>query len=447
MHSKKELLRERLQEKFFAAGKKVRRPTVLILGLGAHGGGVGAARFFCRLGYRVVVTDLKTREELARSLGALKGLPITFVLGKHRLSDITSASLIVKNPGVPARSPCVQEAMRAGVPITNDGELFLQLVERDRVIGITGTKGKTTTTLLLKHVLGPRARAVGVPGSSFFDYFFLPRRPRWVIAEFSSFDLEYASASPHIAIITALFADHLNRYRSFRQYTRVKMNLFRYQQRGDLALAPSTPAIKKVLPATSAKKFWAASRGIYVPGASWEISPISQALVLCVAQLIGISPQTCRKRIASFNALPGRLEVVARRSGKVFINDTTATNPGAAMFSLALLKHQFPRSHITVITGGEDKKFPAADIRQFAALLRRERVRVITIPGSMTEKLLHALSLGSVERARTLTEAVTKAADTRGVVALIPAAASFNMFQNEFDRAEKFKKAVRKVSS
>ena len=169
MQSKKEKLLELLQEKFFA--KDSARHSVLILGLGINGGGVGAARFFAHLGMSVTVTDLKTKKELSQSLRTLAGLPIKYVLGKHRMEDIKQADLIIKNPGVPDSSPYIQKAKKLGKPITNDGALFLALAPRDHVIATTGTKGKTTTSLLIKHLLGTQAISVGIPGISFFDYF------------------------------------------------------------------------------------------------------------------------------------------------------------------------------------------------------------------------------------------------------------------------------------
>jgi UDP-N-acetylmuramoylalanine-D-glutamate ligase len=121
---KKELLRGRLQAKFFAAGK--RDPEILILGLGTLGGGVGVARFLADLGYRLTITDLRSKKELATSLALLKRYPhIRYTLGAHNVRDIQRADLVVKNPAVPLESPFVRGAKKKKIPITSDADLFL----------------------------------------------------------------------------------------------------------------------------------------------------------------------------------------------------------------------------------------------------------------------------------------------------------------------------------
>ena len=238
---KKRFLRERLRARFFARVKDYREASILILGLGVHGGGVGAARFFARLGYKVIVTDLKAKKELSGSLKKLSGLDIRYILGRHRIKDITNSSLIVRNPGIPSDSPYLKAARNHKVPVTSDSELLLELAPREKIIGVTGTKGKTTTSMLIGHLLGKKACVLGIPGVSFFDYFYFRREPDWIVAEFSSFDLEYVKRSPHIAVFTSLFPDHLNRYPSFKKYASTKMNLIRYQTKGDIAILYSSP--------------------------------------------------------------------------------------------------------------------------------------------------------------------------------------------------------------
>lgn len=409
-----------------------------------HGGGVGAARFFARLGFRVVVTDKKSARELAHSRAKLRGLPIRYVLGGHRMSDIRNADLIVKNPGVPKNSPHISYAQKRGIPVTNDGGIFLELVPRERLIGVTGTKGKTTTTLLIAHMLGKQAYAVGTPGISFFDYFFHHPSPRWIVAEFSSFDLEYARSSPSFAVLTSLFADHLNRYRSFREYARTKMNLLRFQNAQDVTIAWSSREIKKYIPKTQSTKVLAGKANVRALRRfiSWQVSPESVALAAEVARQLGISRSEIIKKLRSFQLPPGRFEVIAHKRGRTFINDTTATNPGAATHSLIMLAGEFnARRPITIIIGGEDKKFPSADIRSFARTIRKYDIHPVIIPGSFSEKLKKMLK--SYETAEALPDAVERASASASIIALIPGAASFNMFKNEFHRGDMFKKAVR----
>lgn len=421
---------------------------MLVFGLGVNGGGVGAARFFAALGYHVTVTDAKSRKELARSVALLKGLPIRYALGAHHSEDFDTADLIIKNPAIPDSSPYCRRARSRGIPVVNDAEIFLSIVPRDRVIGITGTKGKTTTTTLLAHLLGPRAMALGTPGVSFFEYFFRRREPKFAIIECSSFDLELVSQSPHGAIITSLFADHLNRYSSFAAYAKAKMNLLKFQRKGDWAMFADDANIKKYLPRTAARRLAVGKRDIDAvrPYLSWRVSPASAALAFRAAQEAGVSDVVAKRRLKTYEPPSGRLEIVARKEGRVFINDTTATNPGAARHSLELIMRKYPKTlaALTLITGGEDKGFPAADVNAYARALEKSKARILLFPGSFSDKLAKSLRV-RFERVPTMADAVREAVRGKGVIALLPAAASFNMFANEFDRADQFITAARRT--
>ncbi len=411
-----------------------------------QGGGVGAARFFAQLGYRVIATDLRDKKALTSSLKTLSAYPITFVLGEHRFADIDRASLIVKNPGIPAHSPFLEYARKHKKRITNDADLFLSLAPHERIIGVTGTKGKTTTTMLIKHLLGPSALLVGTPGVSFFDYFFARREPRWIVGEFSSFDLEYIHQGPHMSVYTSLFSDHLNRYSSFAAYARAKSNLFRYQSSNDHAVLFRSTLIKRHLPRLRAQISWVGENDIPQAAklASWRIARPAIALATHVARTLNVSPTLIARRLRSFEAPHGRLEIVRKTKDMIFINDTTSTNPGAACYSLRRLYEQFhEKMPLTIIAGGDDKSLPEKEIKEYAMLLKKYRVHVLLLPGPMTDKLKRHLP-PKTPIVHSFNEAVAWFLIHQGVLALIPGAASFNMFLNEFDRAEHFIRAVKK---
>ena len=412
----------------------------MILGLGLHGGGVGAARFFARLGYKVIVTDLKAKKELSGSLKKLSGLDIRYILGRHRIKDITNGSLIVRNPGIPSDSPYLKAALDHSIPVTSDGELLLELAPREKIIGVTGTKGKTTTSMLIGHLLGKKACVLGIPGVSFFDYFYFRREPDWIVAEFSSFDLEYVERSPHIAVFTSLFPDHLNRYPSFKKYASTKMNLIRYQTKGDIAILSSSSAVRSHLPKTQGKIIRVnQSKRKSLP---WPTSPLSGALAAEVGRALGFTQNTIQKRFRSFRPPSGRLEIFLRENSRIFINDTTSTSPGAAIYSLNLIKERFGNHYpLTVITGGEEKSFSIKELKTYARFLKNRGARLVLLAGSMTEKLKKYLPLG-LRTHTSMKSAMREAIKSQGIIVLLPAAASFNMFSNEFDRGEKFKKAV-----
>ncbi|MEK7630930.1 MAG: UDP-N-acetylmuramoyl-L-alanine--D-glutamate ligase [Patescibacteria group bacterium] len=443
MQSKKEFLRERLRAKFFVAGK--RDPHILILGLGALGGGVGVARFLADLGYTLTVTDLRSKKELATSLAQLKKYPrIRYTLGKHTMQDIRDADLIIKNPAVPLESPFIRAAKKKKIPITNDADLFLTLVSHGRIIGVTGTKGKTTTTLLIKHLLGKDAIAVGTPGVSFFDIFKTRTLPRWIVAEFSSFDLDLVSRGPSNAVITSLFADHLNRYGSFAAYAKAKMHIVAKHTQKDRAFVWYDSELARHFPkAYRGKRLWVSGHQLpnYEKKVSWRVSRPAIALAVAVARSFGMSDSVIKKRLVSFNAPASRLEIIRTTRTTVFIDDTTSTSPGAAAFSLAAIAKKWET--ITIIAGGEDKKFPDKDIRVYGDAIKKYHPRVILFPGSLSVKLKKYI--GTVERAKTMTEAVRLAQHTKGAVVLLPGATSFNMFRNEYDRSAQFQKAVKRL--
>ncbi len=440
---KKEFLRERLQAKFFAAASH--DPEILILGLGALGGGVGVACFFADLGYKLTITDLRTKKDLAKSLSQLKRYSrIRYTLGKHDMRDIRRANLIIKNPAVPLDSPYIREAKKRGIPITNDADIFLSLMPRERVIGVTGTKGKTTTTLLIKHLLGKDAVAVGVPGVSFFDIFKTQKLPRWIVAEFSSFDLDLVSRGPTTAVITSLFADHLNRYASFGAYAKAKMNLVGKHAQKDRAFVWYDNTLTRAFPKDyQGSCRWISERQLppYEKKTSWRVARPAISIAVAVARSFGVPEKDIKKRLLAFDAPAGRLEVIRKTRHVVFIDDTTSTNPGAAAFSLAAVAREWKQ--ITIIAGGEDKKFPLADVREFARAIKLYHPQVILFPGSLSNKLKKMID--ETTPARTMSEAVRLSKNARGAVVLLPGAASFNMFRNEYDRSAQFVRAVKRL--
>ncbi len=408
---------------------------MLVFGLGTSGGGAGAARFLAELGFSVRVTDQKNRRELTGSLRGLKELNISYALGGHSKKDFDWADVVVKNPSIPNGSPWIKYAQKHRKIITSDADIFLALAPRERLLGVTGTKGKTTTTRLLAHVLGKSAIAVGTPGVSFFEAFGRKIQPRWIVAEFSSFDLERVTESPHIAVVTSLFADHLNRYSNFRAYANAKMNLVRFQKNTDKAFVANTVNAQKYVPqkCTVVKT----NVGTDERGVSYA----SIGLARAVAARLGVNSRIFTKRLKTFSLQPGSMEIVRKAGTRIFVNSTTATNPGAAEYVLRALAKR--HGTMSVIAGGEDKKFPKSDIVRFARALKKyAKGSVVLLPGSFTERLAPHLGVGAL-RARSMSDAVRKANAYGKPVVLAPAATSFNMFKNEFDRGEQFSKAVR----
>jgi len=205
---------------------------VTIMGLGLHGGGVGVAKFFAKQGAKVLVTDLKTKEQLKESVSKLRGLKIKFVLGHHRQEDFINTNLVIRNPGVPRESYFLKVAKEHNIPVETDITIFFKLCKAP-IIGVTGTKGKSTVATLIyeliknkykpariatRGVAGGRSILAGNIGVTPLEFLGKIRKgpkgyPK-VVLELSSFELEDLKKSPEIAVITSIYPDHLDRFRS-----------------------------------------------------------------------------------------------------------------------------------------------------------------------------------------------------------------------------------------
>ena len=414
---------------------------VLVFGLGLNGGGAGSARFFNRQGAQVTITDLKTREALSASLAELSSLPgIKYVLGKHRWADFKTSDLIVKNPAIPWNNPFLKKARAQGIPITTDTILFFGQAPA-LTIGITGTKGKSTIATLLTKLLKkkyPRVWLAGNIGKSFLDK--LPEiKPRdVVVAELSSFQLEdlaLIKKSPRIAVIANIFPDHLNRYPSFKKYAAAKANIFRYQQPTDHLIINGRDKISVKL----AEK--ARSRKHFLKKAGLSPLETNLALAVLTAKILGVPQKEIDKVLKNFRGLAGRQEIIREFQNRIFINDTAATNPTAVLIGLQSLSLKYQRP-IILIAGGQDKNL---NYQKMAREINKRVKRLILLPGNATEKLKKNLNL-KFREAGNMKEAVQKAyqqSNSGDLIILSPGAASFNLFENEFDRGAQFNQYVK----
>lgn len=452
---------------------------VLVFGLGVHGGGVGVAKWLVKQGARVTVTDLKSAEQLQSSLDALRGLPIEYVLGEHREQDFLNADLIVRNPAVPRESKWLQLAREHGIPVEMEMSLLVERLPRGmaQVIGITGTKGKTTTTLMTGAILksvNPKTVIAGNLRVSALELLDQIDADTPVVLELSSWQLEAFAPhqiSPHLAAITNLLPDHLNRYRDLDDYADAKRIIFRYQQPGDYIVLNFENRILTRLPRSFGKTIWTSTsrplkEGAYREGdwLIWNWEGVSQKIIrvdeLCVpgahnianaltaialASVWGATPEQIATTLREFRSIEHRQELVCEIAGVRYINDTTATAPAA---TIAAIETFAPTAQgIVLITGGADKSLDFAEMAQ--AIVSQVRA-VILLEGSATDKLAHAIEqaggkaliIGRFDHFERAIERVREIAREGEIVLLSPGCASFGMFANEFDRGDQFKRIV-----
>ncbi len=409
-------------------GKKI-----LIMGLGLHGGGVSVARFFVSRKARVAITDLKNESQLEESLEKLKSLDVKLVLGKHKEENFKNADLIIKNPAVPSNSPFLKIARENNIAITDDISLFFDLCPCE-IIGITGTKGKSTTATLTYELIKDKYHTIlaGNIGISPLEYLDDLNKESKVILELSSFALENLNKSPHIAVITNLFPDHLNRYESFNDYVEAKKNIFKYQNENDILILNKADE--------NSYRLRSEARGEVEFFEKYNAAAAGK-----IAEILGISDEEIIRKTKGFKGVSHRQELIGEINEVKYFNDTAATNPGAVKYALEFLKKSYPGSNIILIAGGEDKKL---SYRAMADDIQDNVKSLILLPGSASELIKRDLKKFDYYEEKNMKDCVKKASQLakRGdVVILSPGAASFNLFKNEFDRGFQFIEAVKEL--
>lgn len=425
---------------------------VTIMGLGLHGGGVGVAKFFCLQGAKVLITDLKTEEQLKESIDKLKGLKVDFVFGKHRAEDFTNVDLVIKNPDVPNSSPYLEIAKKNKVKIETDVSLFFEL-SKAFIIGVTGTKGKSTTASLIYHFLKSkysRTFLAGNIGISPLELLSKLKKGDRVVLELSSFELEDLKKSPEVAVITNILPDHLNRYKDMAEYISAKKAIFRNQNKNNvLVLNYDDVTVRSFAKESKAKViFFSANSKVKVDNFKLlgEHNLYNLSAAVEVAKLLKVSIKNIETSIKTFKGVHSRQEFVRELDGVKYFNDTTATMPDATIFAIDSFLENFSGYKLILICGGQDKNLKYNNLAKNIS----EKVNcLILLPGTGTEKIKEELlkinSKVPIAETSSMELAVKEAKNKttkKDIVLLSPAAASFNLFKNEFDRGEQFKKFV-----
>ncbi len=425
-------------------GKKI-----TVMGLGTLGRGVGDAKFLAEMGAELIVTDLKSAEELSASLEILKTFPnITYRLGGHDLADFSERDYILKAAGVPADSPYITEAEKNGIPVKMSTSWFLEL-SGVRSAGVTGTRGKSTVTHLLYAIVKHAGKEVllggNVRGVSTLALLPEVREDTIAVLELDSWQcqgLRDAKLSPSVAVFTTLYADHMNYYPDMDSYLDDKAQIFLHQKTGD-TLVLGLPVVDTVLNAygPDIRAHVVVANPAHFPD-HWKIripgahNLLNAACAIEAARALGIADDDIQDAVAEFSGVAGRLEPLGLLSGVEVYNDTTATTPEATVAALRAV----PAGNIVLIMGGADK---GLDMSELASLIPAYTKKVILLSGNGTEKLVQdfpdvfkdAPTFDSLDEAFTAAREAASAGDS---ILLSPAFASFGMFKNEFDRGDRF---------
>jgi len=433
--------------------------------VGGARSGVAAARLLVARGARVTLSDTATD---LRDAAALRSIGVNVELGPHRPELLAGADLVVLSPGVPPDQPAVSAARHAGVPVIGEVELASRWLE-GRVIAITGTKGKSTTTTLTARMLnegGLVATAGGNLGDPLSGQVDASRPDATHVIEVSSFQLEGTdSFHPRIAVLLNVSADHLDRHPSLAEYGAAKARIFANQTEDDWAVVNADDPVAMALAAGGrARRFDFAldaklRDGVTVEGAqivrrdrgtAAPLVPVSSVKLpgrhlladvlaaAAVACLAGVSPAAMRRAVEGFSGLEHALERVAEVSGVRFVNDSKATNIASARNAI----ESFHRGVVPIL-GGRFKGGRFEDLRGAV----QSRVDAVIAIGE-ARPLIRAAFEGvvPVHEADSMADAVRRAfaaASPDGVVLLAPACSSFDMFQDYADRGRAFKEEVR----
>lgn len=452
---------------------------VTVFGLGLSGGGTGTVGFLAGEGVReIIVTDKRKREDLLPSVRQLSQFRnVRLVLGQHRPEDFTRTDLVIRNPGIPRTNEYVRLAEKAGVPVAVDSGLFFSFC-RNPIIGVTGTKGKTTTASMIAHILeesGVPVRRVGIGQTPVLGALGGIRPKETVVFELSSWrlaGLEGVKKSPHIAVFTNFFADHMNYYKDLASYRKDKDFIYRFQKEGDMLIAEAGIDLSSEVPPADTVRFSpkggdAGEDGAFFRGdlavlrrdgketelfrredlrVRGEQNCGNALAAASAASVAGVPARKIAAALRSFAGIPHRLEFVREVDGISFYNDSAATVPEAAEAAIGA----FGRKPV-LIAGGSDKNLRLDGL---AAAILAGTKRAVFLPGDASDRLLRELRkllpdepdlsgrfpvVADMDSAVSLATGFAEAGD---IVVLSPGAASFGIFRNEFDRGDRFRGAV-----
>jgi len=446
---------------------ELRNKRVLVVGLARTG--LATALFCAARGARVTATDTRTEKELSDTVATLQKAGVALELGGHRQEMVLDADLIIPSPGVPADAPLLQFARAKDVTIWSEVELASRFL-KGRLIGITGSNGKTTTTSLIEHILkntGFSTILAGNIGMPLISCVEKTSDKSITVAELSSFQLELIEKfRPNISVFLNLTPDHLDRHHTLESYGAAKARIFENQTEADSAvLNADDPGTTPYAPAKP-QVFWLSrkqrvAQGVFLRGkeilfrrdgveeAALKLADIplpgahnveNVLAAVAATRLAGAEPSAIAKGVRSFAGVEHRLEFVAEIAGVRFYNDSKATNVDATLKAL----DAFP-GRILIILGGKDK---GSDYTVLQAPLRGKAILALLIgaaAGKIEKQIAGSVAIeqaGTIERA---VETAAHAARAGDVVLLAPACASFDQFQNYEHRGRVFKELVHQL--
>ncbi len=439
----------------------------LIIGAGKTG--MSCAKLLKKRGKKVIVNDIKNSSELPDEVQFLEKLGLPYVFGEHPESLLSEIDFVIVSPGIPPKIPILEEARKRSIPVLGEFEYAWYFVNSP-VIAVTGTNGKTTVTCWVHHALkelGFNTALAGNNDTPLSDIVAEPIAHDWIIAELSSYQLEYTHLfHPRIAAVLNVTPDHISRHPTLQEYADTKCKIFQNQAEQDVAVINSDDEwVSKMNVPPSVKKLYFSLEkevsGAWVKSDSEEshilfnkdiLGKVSQLplkgrhnlanalAVLTIVNSLSIPPEKVYKAMSSFKGVPHRIEFLGTKNGVSFYNDSKSTN--VESLRVALESFQQP---VILIAGGRGKGASYEPLRQ----LIQEKVCFLITLGEDAQKIEDAFSdLVQIEQVQSMEEAVKVAwqhSFPNSVILLSPACASFDMYANFEVRGEHFRKCVNQL--
>lgn len=449
---------------------------VRVLMIGAARQGTALARYLARRGAQVVLNDARSAEDLSEIRATLADLPVEWALGGHPLSLLEGTDLICPSGGVPLELPLIAEAQKRGIPLSNDSQIFLETAPC-KVIGITGSAGKTTTTTLVGRMAQAAGKAwvggnIGNPLIADFDKI---SADDLVVMELSSFQLEVMTCSPQVAALLNITPNHLDRHGTMEAYTAAKARILDFQVAQDVAiLGRDDPgawgladSVRGGLVSFGVSQPSEGQVGCFLSGeqiALWDgtsLQPLIPAEIIrlrgrhnlynvlaacAIASAAGLSVEAMRAGVEGFGGVPHRLELVRTWGGAAWYNDSIATAPERAIAAICAFDEP-----LVLLLGGRDKKLPWDEL----ATLIHQRVDHVILFGEAADLIERAIRSQASERPYTLArcedlrqavQAVAEVVEPGDVVLLSPGGTSFDAFRDFAERGEQYRLWVNELS-
>lgn len=428
---------------------------VTVMGLGLLGRGVGDTAFLAQNASEVTVTDKKTSEQLVSSLDLLKEYTnITYVLGEHKFEDFESKDFVLKAAGVPMESEYIKHAETSKVPVYMSAALVCDIVMKELpntvIIGVTGTRGKSTTTEMIAHILRENGSHVhlggnirGVANLPLLDViedgdFLVLELDSWQLQGFGDMKI-----SPHIAVFTSFMDDHMNYYKNDKElYFNDKAKIYRNQHDGDILIA-SAQASSEIIMRGERVALSVPEQQHFDMKLIGEHNQVSAGLAYDACIQCGLDDESIRASIASFSAAHGRLEDMGlfKNNVRVF-NDNNGTTEDATVTALNAIVETYKKKPILIV-GGADKFLPIDTLEK---TIEEKTKAVVYLSGTGTDRI----TLPKENEFEKLEDCIEKAfelAEEGDIILFSPAFASFSKyFNNEYERNDLFVKEVVKYS-